>query len=82
VEALVGGSRADSTVSGAGGYKTSSNCISYKAGGGLDFQPSRRWEIRLLDVDYYRTSFGTNLHQNNYWASAGVVLRLFGGGRE
>jgi len=33
----------------------------------------------LLDVDYYRTSFGTNVHQNNYWASAGIVLRLFGG---
>jgi len=79
VEGLVGGSRADTTVSGTGGYTTSSNCISYKAGGGLDFHPSRRWEIRLLNVDYYRTSFGTNLHQNNYWASAGVVLRLFGG---
>jgi hypothetical protein len=29
--------------------------------------------------DYYRTSFGTNVHQNNYWASTGIVLRLFGG---
>src|SRR6266568_4559368 len=42
VEALVGGSRADTTVSGAGGYTTSANSISYKAGGGLDIHPSRR----------------------------------------
>ncbi|HXJ04969.1 MAG TPA: hypothetical protein VNH65_07710 [Candidatus Acidoferrum sp.] len=78
-EGLVGGSRADTTVSGAGGYSISANCISFKVGGGLDIHPSRRWEIRLFDVDYYRTSFGTGVYQNNYWASAGVVLRLFGG---
>jgi hypothetical protein len=36
----------------------------------------------LFDVDYYRTSFGVNLHQNNYWASTGIVLRLFGGRSE
>jgi hypothetical protein len=79
VEALVGGSRADTTVSGTGGYTTSTNCLSYKVGGGLDLRPSRHWEIRVFDVDYYRTAFGTNMHQNNYWASAGIVLRLFGG---
>ncbi len=79
VEALVGGSRADSTVTGVGGYTTSANCMSYKVGGGLDIHPSRHWEIRVLDFDYYRTSFGTNVHQNNYWASTGIVLRLFGG---
>ncbi len=79
VEALVGGSRADATVTGVGGYTTSANCLSYKVGGGLDLRPSRHWEIRVFDVDYYRTAFGTNMHQNNYWASAGIVLRLFGG---
>jgi hypothetical protein len=79
VEALAGGSRADTTVTGVGGYTTSTNCISYRVGGGLDLHPSRHWEIRLFDVDYYRTAFGTNVHQNNYWASAGIVLRLFGG---
>jgi hypothetical protein len=79
VEALVGGSRADTTVSGVGGYTTSTNCLSYKVGGGLDIHPSRHWEIRVLDFDYYRTSFGTNVHQNNYWASTGIVLRFFGG---
>lgn len=79
LEGLVGGSRADTTVSGAGGYTTSTNCLSYKVGGGLDIRPARHWEIRLFDIDYYRTSFGANLHQNNYWASTGIVLRLFGG---
>lgn len=79
VEGLVGGSRADTTISGVGGYTSSVNCISYKVGGGFDLRPSRRWEIRLLDADYYRTSFGTNTQQNNYWISTGVVLRLFGG---
>jgi hypothetical protein len=82
VEALVGGSRSDTTISGAGGYTSSVNGISYKAGGGLDIHPSRHIDIRLFDVDYYRTAFGTNLHQNNYWASTGIVLRLFGGGSE
>ena len=78
----MGGSRYDITVSGPGGYKTSQNCISYKAGGGLDFRVSRRWEVRVIDVDYYRTTFGAGsyLSQNNYWASAGVVMRLFGSG--
>ncbi|PYT62295.1 MAG: hypothetical protein DMG35_07925, partial [Acidobacteria bacterium] len=60
-EALVGGSRLDSTIAG---YKTSSNCISYKAGGGVDIRASRHFEIRLLNVDYYRTSFGANTTQN------------------
>jgi hypothetical protein len=81
-EALVGGSRADTSVSGAGGYKTSQNCFSIKVGGGVDIHPSRRIDIRLFDADYYRTSFGTNVHQNNYWVSTGIVVRLFGGGSE
>lgn len=82
VEALVGGSRADTTASGVGGYKTSDNCFSIKTGGGLDIHASRHLELRLFDVDYYRTSFGTNLHQNNYWVSTGIVVRLFGRGAE
>jgi hypothetical protein len=81
-EGLVGGSRSDTTVSGSGGYTSSVNCLSIKAGGGVDIHPSRHLDIRLFDVDYYRTSFGTNLHQNNYWASTGIVIRLFGGGSE
>jgi hypothetical protein len=82
VEALIGGSRSDTSVAGSSAYNTSANCISYKAGGGVDIHPSRHIDIRLFDVDYYRTAFGTNLHQNNYWASTGIVIRLFGGGSE
>jgi hypothetical protein len=81
-EAFVGGSRSDTIVSGSGGYNISQNSLSFKVGGGIDFRPSRRWEIRLFDADYYRTSFGTNAHQNNYWISTGIVLRLFGGRSE
>jgi hypothetical protein len=80
VEGLVGGSRADTTITGTGGYTTSVNCLSYKVGGGFDIHPTRHWEIRLIDADYYRTAFGTGLHQNNYWITTGVVLHLFGGG--
>ena len=82
VEGLVGGSRADTTVSGTGGYSTSANCLSYKIGGGLDIHPLRHFEIRVIDFDYYRTSFGTNLHQNNYFISTGIVMRLFGRSEE
>ena len=78
VEALVGGSRLDTTITGPAGYKTSVNCISYKAGGGIDFHFSPHWEVRIINVDYYRTTFGAAAAQNNYWASAGVVFRLFG----
>ena len=81
-EALVGGSRADTKVSGSSTYNTSQNCLSYKVGGGLDIHPFRHIDIRLFDADYYRTSFGTNAHQNNYWISTGIVIRLFGGGSE
>jgi hypothetical protein len=82
VEALIGGSRADTTVSGTGGYSTSNNCLSYKIGGGIDIRPLRHFEIRVVDFDYYRTSFGTNLHQNNYFISTGIVMRLFGRSEE
>lgn len=76
VEGLVGASRVDSS---GGGVKTSTNCLSYKAGGGIDIRVSGHWEIRVVNVDYYHTGFSTNAAQNNnYSASAGVVLRLFG----
>lgn len=78
-EALIGGSRSDTSLVGVPGYNTSQNCISYKIGGGLDIHPYRRFDIRLFDIDYYRTAFGTNAHQNNYWATTGIVIRLFDG---
>jgi hypothetical protein len=80
-EFLIGGSRADTSINGVSGYSTSENCISYKAGGGVDIRAGRHFEFRAIDAGYYRTSFGTNLHQNNYYVSTGFVVRLFGGGR-
>ena len=79
-EVLFGASRSDTTISGVGGYTTSINGFSMKFGGGLDIHPNRHIDIRLFDADYYRTSFGTGLHQTNYWVSTGIVLRLFNGG--
>ncbi len=76
-EVLIGGSRADTTVGGSGGYKFSDNGFSIKAGGGLDWRLSPHVTMRLFDVDYYRTPF-LSTAQNNYLASSGIVLRLFG----
>jgi hypothetical protein len=80
-EALFGGSRQDIHWPASGGnsaYTTSTNGFSWKVGGGLDMRASRLFEIRLIDVDYYRTSFG-GVNQSNYWVSTGIVLRLFKG---
>lgn len=79
-EALFGGSRADTTVPASLGYPAytaSQNCFSMKIGGGIDMHTRGMFEVRVIDVDYYRTAFGTNLHQTNYWISTGVVIRLF-----
>jgi hypothetical protein len=80
-EAFFGGSRQDIHWPASGGnsaYTTSTNGFSWKVGGGLDMRASRLFEIRLIDVDYYRTSFG-GVNQSNYWVSTGIVLRLFKG---
>ena len=81
VEALFGGTRIDTSVSGTNIYDTSDSSFSMKFGGGLDWKLSRLVEVRVLNVDYYRTKFG-GVSQNNYWASTGVVLRFFGGSAE
>ncbi len=79
VEALFGISHIDTTISGPSGYRASERGFSIKAGGGLDLNLSPHFAIRLFDVDYYRTPF-TAYSQDNFWAFAGIVLRL-GGGR-
>lgn len=77
-EFLVGGSRIDGTASGPGGAKFSGNGFSWKAGGGLDLALSRRFEVSVVDMDYYRTPFFGH-HQSNIWLSTGFVIR-FGAG--
>jgi hypothetical protein len=76
-EMLVGGSHVNNTVSGAGGLQYTDLSFSIKAGGGVDFNLTPHFAIRVIDADYYRTSlFGT--HQNNIWLSTGFVVRLGG----
>ena len=48
------------------------------AGGGVDFQFSHIFAIRLIQADYYYTRFpnGVNDHQNNLRIGAGVFVRF------
>jgi hypothetical protein len=76
-EVLVGGSHVNNTVSGPGGLQYSDLSFSMKAGGGVDFNLTPHFAVRVFDADYYRTSlFGA--HQNNIWLTTGFVIRLGG----
>jgi hypothetical protein len=81
IEALFGGSRMDTTVTGVGGSKSSANGFSIKAGGGLDIKLSPHFSLRLVDFDYYRLPFISG-QQNNFGVSTGILLRFLGGGGE
>jgi hypothetical protein len=48
-----------------------------KMGGGVDFNLTPHFAVRVFDADYYRTSFFGN-HQNNIWLTTGFVIRLGG----
>jgi outer membrane immunogenic protein len=65
---LVAGSNPGATNAGA--------AFAGIAGGGVDFQASRRISLRLVEADYLATTFdnGGNDHQNNLRIGAGVVL--------
>jgi|SRR5579864_4287340 len=76
-EVLVGGSHINNTVSGPGGLQYSDNSFSIKAGGGVDFNLSPHFAVRVFDADYYRTSL-FSAHQNNLWLTTGFVIRLGG----
>jgi Outer membrane protein beta-barrel domain len=76
-EVLVGGSHVDNTVTGAGGLQYTDTAFSMKAGGGVDFNLTPHFAVRVFDADYYRTTlFGG--HQNNIWLTTGFVIRLGG----
>jgi len=76
-EVLVGGSHVNNTVSGAGGLQFTDLGFSMKMGGGVDFNLTPHFAVRVFDADYYRTSlFGA--HQNNIWLTTGFVIRLGG----
>ena len=76
-EVLVGGSHVNNTISGPGGLQFTDLGFSMKMGGGVDFNLSTHFAVRVFDADYYRTSlFGA--HQNNIWLTTGFVIRLGG----
>jgi len=76
-EVLVGGSHVNNTVSGTGGLQFTDLGFSMKMGGGVDFNLTPHFAVRVFDADYYRTSlFGA--HQNNIWLTTGFVIRLGG----
>ena len=54
-------------------------CASLGYVGIEEVRQGKLFEIRLIDADYYRTSFGSGTNQSNYWISTGIVLRLFRG---
>ena len=76
-EVLVGGSHVNNTVSGAGGLQSTDLGFSIKAGGGVDFNLTPHFAVRVFDADYYRTSLFA-AHQNNTWLTTGFVIRLGG----
>jgi outer membrane immunogenic protein len=47
-------------------------------GGGVDYDFSRHFGVRIIDADYLLTTFdnGSNDHQNNLRLSAGVVIHF------
>jgi hypothetical protein len=76
-EVLVGGSHVNNAVTGAGGLQYTDTAFSMKAGGGVDFNLTPHFAVRVFDADYYRTTlFGG--HQNNIWLTTGFVIRLGG----
>jgi opacity protein-like surface antigen len=76
-EVLVGGSHVNNTISGPGGLQFTDLGFSMKIGGGVDFNLTPHFAVRVFDADYYRTSlFGA--HQNNIWLTTGFVIRLGG----
>jgi len=80
-EVLVGGSHVNNTISGTGGLQYTDLAFSFKTGGGVDFNLTPHFAIRVFDADYYRTSLFSG-HQNNIWVSSGLVVRLGGASPE
>ena len=70
----------NNTVSGPGGLTYTDLDFSMKAGGGVDFNLSPHFAVRVFDADYCRTSL-FSAHQNNIWLSTRFVIRPGGAAR-
>lgn len=64
-------------------FSTSASSWAFKTGGGLDINLTRRFAVRVFDVDYLRTALpnGTSDSQNQLMIDAGIVIK-FGGRHE
>ena len=61
---------------GVGGLGDGSFAFATRIGGGVDVPVSRRFAVRVVQIDYYLTHFAnaTNDHQNNLLVGAGFVF--------
>jgi hypothetical protein len=50
--------------------------MAWEAGGGFDWVHSRRWEVRLLELDYAPTKFFGNGTKSGYRGSIGIIYRF------
>jgi peptidoglycan-associated lipoprotein len=78
-EAMVGGTQATGGFSRIGIAQDGSSFVfTGLVGGGLDRRITPRWAVRLVDVDYFPTTFnnGADDHQNNLKVTAGVVFHF------
>lgn len=62
---------------GEAGVADGSYRFATRIGGGVDVPVSSRFTVRIVQLDYYLTTFAnsTNDHQNNLLVSAGFVFR-------
>ncbi len=70
---LIGASHAGGGVAGVG---DASYGFAARIGGGIDVPVSSRFALRVIQIDYYPTTFAnaTNDHQNNLLIGAGIVF--------
>jgi hypothetical protein len=74
-EFLIGGSHISNKVGGT--VQSADLSLSYKIGGGLDYNISPHFAVRVFEADLYHTGLFSG-SQNNAWVTAGLVIR-FGG---
>lgn len=78
-EALFGGVHGfDAVFPSASGAQKSANAFALQAGGGVDVDWKKHLAIRLIEVDYVRTSLpnGSDNVQNSLKLATGVVWRI------
>jgi outer membrane immunogenic protein len=79
-EVMAGGIQASGGYDRIGITSPSSATLSFAGivGGGLDRRVATHLAVRLVEVDYFATTFdnGSNNHQNNLRVIAGVALRF------